>query len=650
MNFFLGLFNRLGCRALLAMLVPIVLAACGGSGAGGQGGASASSLGGVGGTAGQAQIQLTSDKSVLDSNKTTPVQLTAVVVDGNGVVVPTRPVTWQVVDTVTPAGVRLEGVAAKTDAAGKSTASLVLTGDQSNRTINVTVTSGDVSTQLPVTVAGTSIAISGPQTVPLNGSASRFTLNLKDSSGLGIAGKTLVVKSASGNQLSSPSNFITDSSGNAVVDLVGTVGGADIVSASGLGAASGFAIAIATEALQVVPAALDIPIGPTGTTVTVIYAKNGGIAPGSVVNLTSTRGTVSPPSANITSGTANFTISSTTAGPVTLTATVLTTQGSALASFIATVPAAIDLQATPAIVGPNQAGQTSERSTLIAVVRDPDGNPVKGKIVAFTNPVDPSGGTIAPPTSITDESGRATSTFVAGPQSTSPNGVQLRAEVLGTSVTPANASVSVSRSPLFVRLGRGSKIFVDDVTQTYRDVFSVIVTDSTGNAIKNATVQILLSPTNFATGQMCKYNVTTDMCDSSGGTVWRPGPPYNVYPSEDNGIGGPGTSGYRDGVCQAGEDVAPIDRQLTPGNVASASTSVVTNDFGVAGVSVTYPKQMAIWTFYLMEATIKVGGSEGSASSSFQLLALSDDVKNTGDTPAFFNSPYPYTNAQPTCP
>ncbi len=647
----LNLF-RSGWHLGLLLLIPAVLVACGGTGAGAAGGASASSVGGLGGTGdGSAQIQLTSDKTVLNSNKSTPVQLTAVVVDGNGVVVPNRPITWQVKDTVSPSGVRLEGAVVKTDASGKATASLVLSGDQGNRTVNVTVASTDIQGTLNIAVAGTSISVSGPQTVPLNGSPSRFTVNLKDSSGIGIAGKTLTVSSRAGNSLSAPT-IVTDQSGQATVDVVGTAGGADVLLVSGLGTNAGFDIAVASEALQVLPAATDIAIGTVGTTVQVVYAKSGGIPPGSVVTLTSTRGSVTPATASIASGSAQFTISSSTAGPVSLAATVGTTQGSANALFIATTPAAIDLQATPNIIGPNSAGQTSERSTLIAVVRDASGNPVKGRIVAFTNPLDPSGGRIDPATSITDAAGRATSTFIAGSLSTSPNGVQIQAEVIGTTITKGQALVSVSRAPLFVRIGAGDKVFKTDDPPVYIYKYAVVVSDSTGNAVKNAEVQVRLTPTRYQIGSLCKTDLTTNACSATG-TEYRINlVGTQVFPSEDVGTpspGGPSASGYRDGVCQQGEDLNG-DRQLTPGNVASVTSTVVTDASGVGTISVTYPKQFGLWTTVIMEATIKVGGSEGAASDEFILPVPAEDLQNVSVTPAFFFSPYPYSTERPTCP
>lgn len=662
MNFFLGLFNRLGCRALLAMLVPIVLAACGGSGAGGQGAASASSIGGLGGTAGQEQIQLTSDKTVLASNRTTPVQLTAVVVDGNGVSVPSRPITWQVVDPVSPAGVRLDGTSAKTDTAGKSTASLVLSGDQSNRTVQVTVTSSGVSATTSISIAGTSIAISGPQTVPLNAQSSRFNLSLVDSSGLGIGGKTLTVKSQAGNQILQGSSVVTDVSGKANVDVIGTVGGNDTISASGLGAAFSFPVTVAGEALQVIPATSDIAIGGTGTTITVNYTKNGGIAPGTNVSLTSTRGTVTPATASIVSGSATFTASSTTAGPVTFAAIVGTTQGVANAQFVATVPGSIDLQATPTIIGPNQPGQTAERSQLVAVVRDTSGNPVKGQIVAFTNPQDASGGSIDPPSSISDASGRATSTFIAGAQATPPNGVILRAQVVGTAFS-SQATLSVSRSQLFVRIGNGGKIVTPTDVPIYQAQYAVIVTDSTGNPVQNANVQLRITPTFYWVGQYCKFNTTTGICDDATGSRWHyngrtyasAGPPttppplgtFYQYVSEDTN---------RNGVCDVGEDKAPgpagfsLDRHLTPGNVASVTSSVTTDQYGTALVLVSYPRQFATWVNFNLEATLLVGGSEGSATLEDVLEAPATEFSDVSVNPGWLRSPFPYSADRPTCP
>jgi hypothetical protein len=653
----LNLF-RSGWHLGLMLLIPAVLVACGGTGAGANGGSAVTAGAGAAG-AQTTQVQLTSDKLVLNSNKSTPVQFTAVIVDGNGAAIPSRNLTWQVTDTLTPSGVRLEGVVTKTDATGKATASLILSGDQSNRTVKVSAITPDNQASIDIAIAGTSISISGPQTVPFGGVASRFTINLKDSAGLGISSKTLTVSSRSGNSIAQGASVTTDQSGKAVIDVIGAVTGADQLSVSGLGTVAAFDIAVSNESLQVIPAALDIAIG-TPSTVQVVYTKNGGIAPGTSVSLVTTRGTVTPSGlVDISSGTASFTISSSTAGPITLAATVGTTQGVANARFIAVTPASIDLQATPAIVGPNQVGQTAERSTLIAIVRDVSNNPVRGKLVAFTNPTDPSGGSVDPPTSITDDSGRATSTFIAGPTPTAPNGVVLKALVIGTALE-STANVSVSRSELFVRIGRGDKIEVDDIRAVYKYQYAVIVSDSTGNPVKNANVQIRLTPTRYREGVMfifsfpgtgsvvtSRYAIDSPKTRADTGTgPYVPDPQYPTFkdwtPSEDLN---------KDGICQAGEDLS-LDGILTPGNFATASSNVLTGDDGAAGVVITYPKQAALWNQVLIEATVKVGGTEGTASAEFELLALASDLTIIDKLPAFQVSPSRSGRLvpRPTCP
>lgn len=635
---------RSGWRLMFLLALPALLVACGGSGAGAQGGASATAAGAAG-SAGDAQVQITADKSVLDSNRVTPVKLTAVVVDGNGVVQPNRVISWGVQDSAVPAGVRLEGAVTRTDASGRADATLVLSGDQGNRNVKVTATNSGVVGTIDIAVAGTSIAISGPQTVPLNGSASRFTLTLKDSGGLGIAGKSLTVSSSSGNSLTTTTP-VTDQSGQAIVDLIGTVAGADTLTVNGLGTGASFPISVAGESLQVSPTLLEIPIG-VDTPVNVLYTRSGGIPPGSTVTLVATRGqVVGSSTASIASGGAVFNVRSTTAGPVSFVATVGTAQGSANASFISTTPASLDLQATPTILGPNQAGQTTERSTLIATVRDLNGNPVKGRIIAFSNTTDPSGGSIDPPTAISDAAGRATATFIAGPQTSSPNGVQVTASVIGTALT-SQALLSVSRTTLFVRVGAGDNVVKRDAPPTYTDRFAVVVTDSTGNPVANAQVLTRLTPLSYRTGSLCVGDLTSGCLATGTRYVPNPATVSAFLPSEDSGAGNPANA--RDGICQVGED-ANGDRQLTPGNVAAATQVATTATDGTALIEIAYPQQFAFWTRVILEVTAKVGGSEGASSTVFNLTALASDWTDVSKTPAFYNSPYPYTSENPTCP
>jgi hypothetical protein len=277
----------------------------------------------------------------------------------------------------------------------------------------------------------------------------------------------------------------------------------------------------------------------------------------------------------------------------------------------------------------------------VATVRDANNNPVRGKLVAFTNPTDPSGGSVDPPTAITDDSGRATSTFIAGPVPTAPSAVVLKAIVLGTAFE-STSNVSVSRSDLFVRIGRASDLEVPNTT-FYTFEYGILVTDSTGNPINNATVQIRLTPTRYREGTMAVFT------DAAGVKSWRINPSTSTSPPFKDWTASEDTN--KDGICQSGEDLSG-DGVLTPGNVASVTSSVQTKSDGTAVAKITYAKQAALWTQVLIEATVKVGGTEGTASAEFELLALASDLTKTDSIPAMYISPS-YSGklvARPTCP
>jgi len=75
--------------------------------------------------------------------------------------------------------------------------------------------------------------------------------------------------------------------------------------------------------------------------------------------------------------------------------------------FIATDADSIIVDATPDSIGPS--GQTS---TIVAVVRDPNGNLIKGKTINFLVD-DVSGGTISPNQATTDRSGIASTVYTS---------------------------------------------------------------------------------------------------------------------------------------------------------------------------------------------------------------------------------------------
>lgn len=578
-------------------------------------------------------IVLLGSGTTLNSDGKTPVDLTAVITSASGVAVQGAPVEFSLVDSDGLAGgARLEVLSAVTDAAGAAKARLSLQGDQRLRNIVVTAKSGTLSSQsLTIGVFGTTLAVSGPSSLALSDSvASAYTVTLLDSSGGKLAGKTVTASSRAGNRWSATS-VTTDASGQAKFNLFGNKGGADTLTFNALGVTRSLDITVATQSMSIAKGTGFLPTGVgeadtpenrlvvigTQATLNLSYQSLGGIAPGTQAEVSTTRGTVTPSSGSVQSGGATFTVSSTTPGPATVTARVGGLSVEYQFNFVAVTSAQIDLQPSIATLGPNLGGSTEQRSTLTAVVRDASGNPVANRTVTFQALKDPSGGSIVPGTAKTDLAGRATAAFIAGPNTTAANGVSIRATVDGI---PSNeVLLSVARSQLFVRIETDNKIEKVEPA-IYRKTYAVIVTDATGNPVADASVQMSLRPTQYRTG---RWSSTTGFWEQLITAT---------LPSEDIN---------RDGICSAGEDTNG-DRQLTPGNVASAPTSVKTGANGIAGVDVQYPRGFSMWTEMVLEARIQVAGTEGVASSQFWLPIASDDINDIKTSPPGLLSPFPY--------
>jgi len=627
--------TRRALRGLLAGAAVIgLLAGCGGEGAG-AGGPAGTAAGG----SGQGSVQLVGTTTTINSDGRTPVELTAIVTSASNVAVSRVPVVFSAVDKDgAPGGVRLEIVRASTDATGTAAASLKLQGDPRSRDIVVTATAGGiVSPPLTVRVNGTTLGVSGPAALALNSAVpTGYTVVLRDSAGAPLAGRGVTAASRNGNTLSA-STVTTDASGQAIVNVRGVVAGADTLTFESLGETATYAISVAGEGLAAEPASGfqsvgGLPVVPiaTNATIQVAYQAASGIPPGTVVEVSTTRGTVSPASANIAGGTATFSVSSAFAGPATITARVAGVSTELAFTFVSTTAAQIDLQPSPAVIGPNLGTSTEQRATLTAVVRDTAGNPVANRPVTFTALDDPSGGSISPGVATTDLAGRATAAFIAGPNTTAPNAVRVQATVDG--IQSQVVLLSVARSQLFVRMGTDNTVEkIDPVL--YRKTYAVVVTDATGNAVPNANVQLTLRPLRYAVGTW----------EPTGGDpAWRQ-VITGVFISED---------ADRNGVCNAGEDTNG-DGQLTPGNVGSVNASAQTGANGVADVKFVYPREFAAWVEVLLEARIQVGGSEGAANAQFWFPIAAEDVTNASVAPPGTPSPFPFASGPGiarTCP
>jgi Bacterial Ig-like domain (group 1) len=635
--------KQLACAAL-SVAVALALAGCGGSGAGASGGANtvdtssssgaaASSSGATGGTPvpTTVKVAILSSSATLASDGKTPIDITAIVTSATNLAVADQPVIFSAEDTATTSGVRLEVIKAKTDNGGTATARLFLLSDQSERDIKVTAKSADaLVAQTVIRVSGNVLTLSGPSQVSFSGTPAQFSVTLKDSSGSPVANKPVTITSSAGNATSAVSTT-TDASGQAKFTLTGSKAGADTVQVTALGVSASRAINVASQSLSINSSALIIPIN-TDNPITVSYSVAGGIPATASAAVSTTQGTVSVPSVALASGAASFTVRSASAGPATITAVVNGNVATFDVAFVAVAPSKIDIQPSPTIIGPNLGNSTTQRSQIIATVRDVAGNPVANQTVTFTATQNPSGGKIEPSSALTDFAGRATVAYIAGPNTSPPNGIQISATVVSNGILSAPTNLSVSQQGLFVRIGTNNLVEKLDKT-FYRVTYGVIVTDATGNPIANAPVQIKIKPVSYALGYWGPPTIATSgykdqvfVINPLTSTPW--------YGSEDvNG----------DGQCTPSLDINS-DGKLTPGNVAVAPQNIQTDASGKVEVPVDYQRSYAHWVQVSIEASTTVGGSEGRASDVFLLPIAKDDTAIAAATPGEI-SPFPYANS-----
>jgi hypothetical protein len=193
--------------------------------------------------------------------------------------------------------------------------------------------------------------------------------------------------------------------------------------------------------------------------------------------------------------------------------------------------------------------------------------------------------------------------------------------------------MSVARSQLFVRIGTDNKIEKLEPA-LYRKSYAVVVTDSTGNAVKDAAVIVNLRPLQYRTGYWEEAQ--------GGPPEWKQ-KIIGTFPSEDVD---------RDGICKAGEDTND-DKQLTPGNVASTAPTVSTTENGTAAVTLVFPRSFAQWVEVLLDVRVQVAGSEGAAVAQFWLPIAADDLGDKAVAPPGALSPFPFQKGPDfptTCP
>lgn len=557
-------------------------------------------------------ILLTSSPQV-GSSGSTPLTVTAIVKDNGNLVQEDIPVVFSA-DSGS-----LEVTQSVTDAAGIATATLTPGGDYTNRTITISATTGSVTSSTTVNVAGTAISISGENTVTI-GDTTQLTMVMTDSDGDPISGKTITISSALGNTLSA-STVDTDANGQVQVSVTATTAGTDSITATAQGATASHTLTISGDQFEITTPSADaeIDIG-TVQTITARWQVSGVAQVAQTINFTSTRGTLSASSAvTDANGDASVTISSTNAGPSTITAFVSSGPSTSKnISFRATVANAIDLQASPATIGPNDGSEaTTQQSTITATVRDPTNNLVKDKIIRFSITQDNSAGSLTTATATTNSLGKASTTYVSSAATTAKDGVVIRAEVQDTPAVNDTVSLTVAQSELFVILGTGDTIFENTTSTKYLMPYIVLVTDSNGNAVEGTTVDLSVIPTFYYKGNWA----------DTGDPLYWTRVVNATCANEDANV---------NGILDAGEDINSNGR-LEPGAVVSVPSTVTTGSDGSAEFDLTYAQEYATWVTVNLTASTTVSGTEATHTVPINLPVQIVDTLLAATPPGFIS-------------
>jgi len=595
-------------------------------------------------------VQLLVSSPQMLSSGITPTDLTAVVLNDQGQVLAGRTVNFSALQEVSPnkvldpsAYINNISTGGISDANGIVTAKLMLGSEKSNREIIVSATCDTVVKTNKISVVNTSVGISGNTSIAFNDST-KLTISLKDAASVAIPEVPVTVTSKTGNTIE-VSQATTDSSGSIVATVTVTKLGNDVITVQAGGVTKTQALTISSASFNFTAPEAVVPLTTpqiylnTPTDVSLTWIDAGTPQAGKKVTFSSSRGSFDPPNPATTDGDGGVTVkvSSNSAGPAIITAYGPGGTPSATKEvlFVANTASTVTIQALPAILKPTTttAGQNDNVSTISAVVRDEKNNLVKDARVTFSIVEDPTSGELSSSTAVTDVSGTASVNYTSGNVSSPQNGVIIRAtvndingEVLADPVpAPADATLTVGGSALFVRLGTDNQV-TDTPPTNLSKTYSALVTDAAGNPVPaGTTVHFVLRPEDYRKGSyelvpiidsLFSQWVQGSYPNTGGVSSWVQGLPTTCV-NEDvnfNGI-----------IDPPGDEDFNHNGVLDPGGVASVNPTAITDANGFATATVAYPKDHAGWVQVLLEARAGVAGNDPPNSVSFVLAGLAED-------------------------
>jgi len=566
-----------------------------------------------------------------------------------------QPLVAQAVEFVTSGGV-IQAADAETNDVGEAKATLSIQYDHANQPIIVTVTSGNFDGAARVVAEGSEIEITGENNVVL-GNDVEITATLKAGDGTAIDNEVVSITSRAGNTLSI-SSAVTDPQG-AVTVIAGSNNGEDTITFSALNDAIGVATVTGEHQYTVADDQLKFADGAaTELTVNnahsfeVTWSNNGTPIAGSDLIFSITAGQIIGASTVTTdaSGKASVNVLSSIAGEVTLY--VSAADGSVnnkhVFKFYGDQPADLLMSSTSTRVN------TTQNATIVALVQDANGNPVKDADIVFSSS-NLKGGQLSSTTGVTDVDGEAQITFTAGNSATEVDEIAIVAEVAGTAINQT-INLTVAEPVLNVNIGSSNQHREVPSGTQYRISYVVQVADGSGQPLADALVQLSVAPVSYMKGTLVgvdsKYRTLLEATAQNEGDTWARAT-YDFHSSYIEECASEDANGNR--ILDAGEDnnsngnLDPQDPALITaivpesGSVEDYATiegngTLRTDATGSGYFDLVYPVSNSGWAVVKITARAQELGVEAEDAYSTRLIADADEMKS--DYPNNYYSPY----------
>lgn len=594
---------------------------------------------GSGGGTDALSLRVLSNVNSINTGGTDVANITALVTDSNNNALADTAVTFSSTGGV------LQNISGATDENGEASATLKLPQDFQNQDIIVTVAADASQAEVMVTALGSTLEVTGPDTLVL-GDKAELVLSLIAGNGEPISNQVIDVTSAVGNSIE-PSLAVTDSDGRVSI-LVGSDNSDDKIRISALNGTvnATHSFEVAEDVLKFAADTQDseLPVSQSNA-VNVFWSSQGSVVSGRELRFSTTAGEIVGDANVLTDATGKATVflRSSSAGPAKITvegADDGKPKTSVDVEFVATNPGSVAIDATSTRVHANEA------STLMALVTDDNGNPVKNQTVDFTS-VDLKGGQLNPASAKSNSSGVASVAFTAGANATELDDILIEARVKGTTLTD-QLNLTVVKRALNVTIGTSNEINIKPLGTQYALPFIVQVADGSGTPLEDATVKLSIRPIRYTKGYMVLVNeggfeYATDIENWSAHhwAMWSQSLDCVSEDSNGNRLLDTGEDFNGNGSLDP-QDPAALAAIEDEGYATISGGSLTTDKNGSGFFEMLYPASNSLWSYVEITARAEALGAEADDSFRTILPLPSSEVTKDDEIPANNISPYGY--------